>query len=321
MCCGRMDKSIILLGAAHVHLPDHLRVAEQDGWSVQAVHDRDAARAARLARTLGAGLTQPDRLAGTGASAAIVCSETVHHEADCLAALHAGLDVFCEKPLGGSAFAAGRIADTAQGLGRVLQTGFFMRTLRPVQALKARLDAGAIGAVTEARVRFAHDGGYADWLDLDCWMTDPALACYDGFVDEAVHGIDLLRWLLGPVERGHAVTGRTLGWRVDDHGAAVLRHDSGAISVVEAGWTDSRMRLEIDLVGQNGGADLRDGAARIWRRGRAPEPLPGRAVLDAGDGLRPFLRALAGDPAPALVPPQDAAAVNTILDAMGLRLT
>ena len=315
-----MDKTIILLGAAHVHLPDHLRVAHDEGWRILAVHDRVADRAAQHAGALSARVTDLSALTQVGGRAAIVCSETVHHEADCIAALSAGLDVFCEKPLGGSADAAGRIATAATAHDRIVHTGYFLRTLAPVQELKARLDAGAIGPVIEARVRFSHDGGFADWLNLDCWMTDPLLACYDGFVDEAVHGIDLLHWLVGPICSGHAVTGRALGWRVDDHGAAILRHDSGATSVVEAGWTDNRMRLEIDIVGRNGGAHLRDGRGQLWTRDGRPETLPGRADLDAGEGLRPLLHALDGRSAPGLVPLDDAVAVNAALDAMGLRL-
>ena len=69
-------------------------------------------------------------------------------------------------------------------------------------------------------MRFSHDGEYADWLDLECWMTDPALACYGGFADEAVHAIDALQWLLGPIDTAQAVTGNVLGWPVDDHGAS-----------------------------------------------------------------------------------------------------
>ncbi|ETX27668.1 Gfo/Idh/MocA family protein [Roseivivax isoporae] len=311
-----MERTLIVTGAAHVHLPDHLRVAREAGWRIAGVCDRDPARAEACAAALSVPVVE-----GPGAveaRAALVCSETVHHVEDCLAAFDAGLDVFCEKPLGGSADAARRIADAAEAQGRLLQTGYFMRTIAPLRELRARIAGGAIGRVTAARLRFSHDGGYADWLDLDCWMTDPGLACYGGFVDEAVHGIDALRWMLGPVARGHAVTGNVLGWPVDDHGAAILTFESGATAVVEAGWTDTRMRLELDLIGAAGGADLRDGVARLWTRDGVPEELPDRAVLDAGDGIRPFLRRLDGEEAPGLVPPHEAAEVNALIDAMGL---
>lgn len=313
-----MTRSLIVMGAAHVHLPDHLRAARDHGWTVAAVTDRNRARAERLATDLGVPVA--DGPGDADAAAAIVCSETAHHEQDCRAAFDAGLDVFCEKPLGGSGAAAMRIAEAAEAQGRLLQTGYFMRTLAPLQDLHRRIAGGALGDVTSARVRFSHDGGYAGWLNLDCWMTDPALACYGGFVDEAVHAIDALRWLLGPVTTGHAVTGNALGWPVDDHGAAVMTFATGATAVVEAGWTDTRMRLELDIVGTGGAAELRDGVLTVTPRGGDPETLPDRAELDAGEGIRPFLRRLDGEDPRGLVPPQEAAQVNVLLDAMGLRL-
>lgn len=315
-------RGLVLLGGAHVHLPDHLDRIARAGFRITHVHDRDDARRARLCGDLGAaplgGLAD---LAGLEVAGAVVCSETVHHEADVIAALDAGLPVFCEKPLGGSAGAAFRCADRAAGTGLLLQTGYFFRTNSGLIRLRAALADGMIGTPTSARMRFSHDGGYADWLDLDCWMSDPALACYDGFVDEAVHVLDALGWLVGPIADGCAMTGNALGWRVDDHGAAALRFESGAIGVAEAGWTDASMRLEIDIVGSEGRAVVRDGELAITTRGGDRPALTATLdALDAGAGIQPFLDAIDGRPATGLVPPDEAARVNALLDAMGLRL-
>jgi predicted dehydrogenase len=251
----------------------------------------------------------------------VVCSETVHHEEDILAALQAGLPVFVEKPMAGSAAAATRCAEAARKAGLTLQSGYFLRTNAALRRLHAELRAGRLGQVSEASMRFSHDGGYADWLDLDCWMTDPARACYGGFADEAVHVIDTLHWLLGPVLRGQAVTGNALGWPVDDHGAALLQFESGATGVVEAGWTDRAMRLEADLVGTTGWARLQGGRLEIGRRGQdTAEEEIALSPLDAGAGIEPFLDDLEGRQAPGLVPPEDAVRVNALLDHMGLAL-
>lgn len=315
------DKTLILLGAAHVHLPDHLRHIERKGWRVTHVHDRDPDRRDRVCADLDARpLWQLEDIAGTDCTAALVCSETAHHEADITAAFNAGLPVFSEKPLAGSHEAALRCADLAKDRGLLLHTGYFFRTNAALQRLKSELDAGRIGTVIAARMRFSHDGGYADWLDLDCWMTDPALACYDGFVDEAVHVIDMLQWLIGPITRGSAVTGNALGWRLDDHGAAVVTFENGATGVIEAGWTDTEMRLEIDLVGTEGAARVKDDTLTITRRDTDEPSDPIQlSPFDAGEGIVPFLDALEGETPPALVSPDAAASVNAVLDAMGLK--
>jgi predicted dehydrogenase len=316
------DRNLILVGGAHVHTDDHLRVLAGEGWRVSHVHDREADRAARYRDRLGArALDDIADLAGASARGVVVCSETVHHEADICAALGAGLPVFSEKPLAGSAAAAARIATRAEDAGTLLHTGYFLRTNDALARIRTLVSAGAIGRPHHARMRFSHDGGFADWLDLDAWMTDPEAACYDGFVDEAVHCIDFLQCLMGPATDGAARTGNALGWPVDDHGAAVLSFARGATGVVEAGLTDMGMRLELDLIGAEGGIGLVDGIVTVTVRGEgAPADTFPLSPLDAGEGIRPFLRALDGEEPAGLVTPREAASVNALLDAMGLNL-
>lgn len=316
------DRRLALLGGAHVHLPDHLRMIRDRGWHVSHVHDRDTDRRDQLCADLGAAaLGALDDLSGLGVDGVLVCSETAHHDRYIPAALAAGLPVFAEKPLASDARAARAIARQAETAGVLLQTGYFFRTLPALQTARDWIAADRIGTVIAARMMFVHDGGYADWLDLDCWMTDPALACYDGFVDEAVHVIDALQWLLGPVARGHAQTGNALGWPVDDHGAAVLRFCSGATGVVEAGWTDTAMRLELDITGAAGRIALHDGTLTLTPRGTdTPTGTTTLGQLDAGTGIVPFLDRLDGRETYGLVPPAEAASVNAVLDAMGLNL-
>ena len=316
-----IDQTLVLLGGAHVHLPDHLEHIKKRGWRISHVFDRDTERRDELCKSLEAEPADPEKLADLGCRGAVVCSETVFHEEDILNALEAGLHVFTEKPLAGSAQAAERCARKAESLGLTLHTGYFFRTNDALRHLQAMLRADAFGAIVDVRMRFSHDGGYADWLNLDCWMTDPALACYGGFADEAVHVIDALQWLIRPIHSAHAVTGNALGWQVDDHGAGLLKFENGATGVIEAGWTDSEMRLEIDLTGETGWARLRAGKLEIGRRGtEAPEDVIPLPPLDAGEGIEPFLDRLEGADAPALVPPFYAVRVNQVLDEMGVRL-
>jgi 1,5-anhydro-D-fructose reductase (1,5-anhydro-D-mannitol-forming) len=316
------DRTLALMGCAHVHLDDHLRVLAEEGWRVSHVHDLDEVRGRDFRDGLSAApLRDPEALPTTGVRGAIVCSETAHHEADIVAALSAGLPVFTEKPLAGSARAALRCADMAEAARLPLHTNYFMRTNAGFARIRSWISTGALGKIVHARMRFSHDGGYADWLDLDAWMTDPALACYGGFADEAVHALDMLQWLLGPVAEGAARTGNALGHRVDDHGAAVLSFETGATGVAEAGWTDTAMRLELDIIGSQAAIRLAEGRADLRPRGTdAPSDSVRLAPLDAGEGLRPFLAALSGETAQGLVQPHEGAAVNALLDAMGLRL-
>lgn len=313
--------SIILLGAAHVHLDDHLAMAREYGVAVSHVFDRDETRRDRWCESLGAEpLTGRHALGRTGADGALVCSETACHEADISAALDAGLPVFTEKPLAGGASAAQRLAMQARRTGAPLDTGLFLRTQPALQALREKVRGGALGAVHEAGARFSHDGGFADWLDVGGWMSDRDLAVYGGFGDEAVHALDQLSWILGSVTGARCQTGRALGLALDDHGVARLQIDGGARAVLQGGWVDPYLRFTLELVGVDGWAevwsDAEGGEARLYERGsRTPVWRAPLAPLNAGEGSRGFFEALADGRTPEpLCPPEEAADLNRVLD-------
>ena len=307
-------RTLMLVGAAHAHTPDHVRIVAEEQWSIIRVFDRDHERRQRWCAELGA--EPADAIAPDGIDGVLVCGETCHRETDITAALNAGLPVFTEKPLASTGAAAHRLAELAKRTGVLLDTGYFLRTNAALTALRDQVRYGTIGQVLDAHLRFAHDGAYADWLDVSGWMTDPALACFGGFGDEVVHILDWLLWTLGPIASGQTLLGHALGEPVDDHGTALLKMHDGAQVILAAGWTDIRLRLEIDIVGSNGQATLRDGYARVLTRdnGDGPvweQPLP---TLDAGEGLRPFLSALAGGGRTGLIRPAEAAAVSAALE-------
>jgi myo-inositol 2-dehydrogenase/D-chiro-inositol 1-dehydrogenase len=94
--------------------------------------------------------------------------------------------VLCEKPLAVSAAAALRIVEAEAALGRRLVTVGFMRRYDPGYAdMKARLDAGLIGAP----------------LLVHCAHRNPSVhSFFDSamiITDTAVHEVDIARWLLG----------------------------------------------------------------------------------------------------------------------------
>ncbi len=92
--------------------------------------------------------------------------------------------MLCEKPLAGDAETALRIVEAEDG--RALITVGFMRRFDPGYVdLKARLDAGAIGA--PLLVHCAHRNPFVhEFFDSAMIITD-----------SAVHEVDITRWLLG----------------------------------------------------------------------------------------------------------------------------
>jgi len=103
-----------------------------------AVVDTDSARAAESAALYQAlGLTDFRDLAGK-VDAAIVAVPTTSHEAIAGALLAAGIDVLVEKPITPDLASAGRLVDTAEQHGRILQVGHLERFNPAVVELERR---------------------------------------------------------------------------------------------------------------------------------------------------------------------------------------
>ncbi len=103
----------------------------------------------------------------------------------------------------------------------------------PVIKLRKALEAGRFGKIFLGNVR-VHWSRNQDYYDMDGWRGTWAM---DGGVltNQASHHIDLLQWMLGPVESVMAMTGTMLHTiETEDTGVAIFRFKSGALGVVEA---------------------------------------------------------------------------------------
>jgi myo-inositol 2-dehydrogenase/D-chiro-inositol 1-dehydrogenase len=169
----------------------HLRVlsASVSGAQVVAVSDAFAASAERAAAEHGIPgiyMDAHELIGDPAVEAVIVASPAPTHEAFALACLAAGKPVLCEKPLATTPEACRRVLDAEAAVGRRLVHVGFMRRFDPGYAeLKARLDAGEVGAPLV--VHCAHRNPVAP----------PTFTSEMIITDSIVHEIDAIRWLLG----------------------------------------------------------------------------------------------------------------------------
>lgn len=103
----------------------------------------------------------------------------------------------------------------------------------PVVKLRNALERGAFGKMVmgTVRVRWCRAQSYYDqdpWRGT--WKDDGGV-----FTNQASHHIDLLQWMMGPVESVKAYTAtRLVNIEAEDTGVAILRFKSGALGVIEA---------------------------------------------------------------------------------------
>ncbi|MGB4028012.1 MAG: Gfo/Idh/MocA family oxidoreductase, partial [Acetomicrobium sp.] len=116
----------------------------------------------------------------------------------------------------------------------------------PVQKLRKALEEGRFGKLTHgsAVVRWFRP---QDYYDQAPWRGTWAM---DGgcLMNQSIHNIDLLQWMMGPVESVFGYTATNLRKiEAEDVGVAVLKFKSGALGVIEASTTIYPENLEETL--------------------------------------------------------------------------
>ena len=139
-----------------------------------------------------------------------------------------------EKPLDITTGRADALIDACAAAGVKLGV-FFQDRLRPAVAeIKRMLDDGELGkpVMIAGRVRWYRPPEYysgSKWRGT--WTLDGGGA----LMNQAIHTVDLVQWLFGPVARvSAAVATRVHDIEVEDTAAAVLEFTSGAIGTIEA---------------------------------------------------------------------------------------
>jgi myo-inositol 2-dehydrogenase/D-chiro-inositol 1-dehydrogenase len=179
---------VALFGAGRIGTIHAGNAAREEGVRLKYVVDvnQDAAQklAARHdAQTAAVAQVFADRSVG----AVLICSSTDTHADLILAAAAAGKQIFCEKPVD---LAIGRARSCAEAVARAGVTcmiGFQRRFDPTFAAVKARLDAGEIGA-PEMLVVTSRDPGAP---------PIPYIKSSGGiFKDMLIHDFDIFRWIL-----------------------------------------------------------------------------------------------------------------------------
>lgn len=247
-----------LIGCGRV-APRHAQSLKQISRArLAAVADIRRGRADRFAEEYGATsyydyhalLEQPE------IDAVTICVPSGLHAQVTLDALDAGKHVLVEKPIALSLHDADRmIALAAQKklrLGVVLQN----RYNSPMQQVRRLIDDGGLGRLYlgNACVRWFRPQSYYE----DDWHGTIAM---DGgaLMNQSIHHIDALRWLMGPVQSVHAYSATLAhSMEAEDVGVATLRFANGALGTVEGSTLTWPQNLEgsVAVFGERGSVKI-----------------------------------------------------------------
>jgi len=257
-------------GIARAHAKGYAMLPNAE---LAALYDTDRERAEAFAQKHGgeAFASLEEMLDRAKPTAVSVCTPPAFHEEATCAALRAGVAVCCEKPLAHDAASAGRMCACAAETGTLLVTAFKFRFFPNVLWAKALLDAGRLGTVVSARVVFA---GIADMSEK--WFSKKSVSGGGVMMDNGVHAVDLLRFLLGEVRGVRAVTanhGVPLG--VEDSAHVFMEAASGAWAEAELSWAVPQPKNFLEIHGTAGLLDLWMNGGRFRPAKGEPEEFEG----------------------------------------------
>ncbi|MFW5980854.1 MAG: Gfo/Idh/MocA family protein [Halanaerobiaceae bacterium] len=191
-----------------------------------------------------------------------------------IAALKAGKDVMCEKPMAVSSEEAWHMVETAEKTGQKLTIGYQSRHKKESRYLKNLIESNKFGEIYFAKTHALRRRGVPTWgvfMDKEKQGGGP-------LIDIATHSLDLTLWLLDNYE-WEIVLGSTynkLGkqkntvnrwgtwdpdeFSVEDSGFALVKFKDGMTLILESSWAINSLRTDLKVLfsGTRGGAEITD---------------------------------------------------------------
>lgn len=243
-------------------------IADTRGAKLVACYDTFPAAAERLAESTHCRAYHKldEMLADPKVQIVTIGTPSGAHLAPALAAAKAGKHVIVEKPLEITLKRCDAIINACQESGVTLSTIFPSRFHDSSREIKRAIVRGRLGKLTlgDAYVKWFRTQAY---YDSGAWRGTWELDGGGALMNQAIHSVDLLTWLMGPVEEIRALSATLAHERiaVEDTAVASLRFASGALGVIEAStaaYPGYLKRLEIH--GDQGSAALEEEDIVKW---------------------------------------------------------
>jgi UDP-N-acetyl-2-amino-2-deoxyglucuronate dehydrogenase len=195
-----------------------------------------------------------------------ICTPSGSHLEPGLEAAKAGKHILVEKPLEVSTARCDKLIQACDRANIRLGTIFPSRYHASALLLKHAIDTDRFGsiAMASAYVKWFRTQAYYDsgqWRGT--WKLDGGGA----LMNQAIHSVDLLLWLMGPVKSISAFTSLRAHERieVEDTATAILEFESGVLGTIEASTAAYPGTLKrIEIAGSAGSASLQEEAITQW---------------------------------------------------------
>ncbi len=231
-----------LIGCGRIAV-NHIKAVSNNGLELVAVCDVDPAKFDVMFEKAGCGefpeaVRCADYVAMLDAHPEIelvgIATESGKHAEIALECISRGVNVIIEKPMAMSMEDADRIVALSEEKGVKVAACHQNRFNLAIQKLRGAVEQGRFGKLSHGSVNVRWNRGrsyydQAPWRGT--WEQDGGT-----LMNQCIHGIDLLRWMLGgEVEEVYGATRQRFHdyLEAEDVGVAVLKFKSGAVGTIE----------------------------------------------------------------------------------------
>jgi UDP-N-acetyl-2-amino-2-deoxyglucuronate dehydrogenase len=276
-----------LIGAGNVARIHAAALAAIDNAELVVVCNRSQERGKELAKNAGVDWVADyhDAINRDDVDAVIITTPSGTHGEIAATTARAGKPMLVEKPLEITLPRIDTMLKVAEEAHVRLGCVFQSRMRLGVQAAKKAIDAGRLGQLIAANafVPWSRSAQYYQ----DSWRGTWELDGGGALMNQSIHSVDLLQWLVGDVESIYAHAEALVHpIEAEDTATALLRFKNGAQGIIQ-GMTSlyHGVNARIEILGSKGSIVLDDGRVVLWKLADAPEDEAERMIgLDTWKG-------------------------------------
>ena len=188
-----------------------------------------------------------------------ICTPNYLHAPMILEAIKNGIHILCEKPICISIKELKVIEKKLKNSRLIFFTSFQKRYIGWYQKLKELLENNVLGSIVFVRYTLTHYGPYKSWKPLsdEKWFFDLSKAGGGVLINLGVHGVDLLRYLLGDFDiiNGCSFGNSCYNIESEDNAHLLFRFKNGSQGMLTTSWCNEPSET-LEIFGRKGSIRL-----------------------------------------------------------------
>ena len=221
-----------------------------------------------------------------------ICTPSGLHAPQAIMAAKAGKHVIVEKPMALNVEQADEVIKTCEDNGVKMAVISQLRFADTVVKVKNAIDSGLLGRIVAGDVYMKYYRSQ-EYYNKGGWRGTWKMDGGGALMNQGIHGVDLLRYIMGPVKTVSAFT-RTLARKieVEDTASAIVEFASGALGVIQATTSVSPgYPRRIEISGDKGTIVLEEGVIARWDiegQGKPEDVVIGKAASGSASNPADF---------------------------------